>query len=53
MDKYRAPKFILEAVDEEQHKDMDGNPNDFAIIRFHADAPYEDIAFKIINGYDT
>ena len=35
----RAPKFFLEAADSE----------DFAIIRFKAGAPYEDVAFKIIN----
>lgn len=34
-----APKFFLEPADEKQ----------FAIIRFHAGPPYEDIAFKIVN----
>lgn len=34
-----TPKFFVEASD---HKD-------FAIIRFHAGPPYEDIAFRIVN----
>jgi len=39
-----TPKFFVEASD---HKD-------FAIIRFHAGPPYEDIAFRIVNKqWDT
>jgi hypothetical protein len=34
-----TPKYFLEAAEE----------NEFAIIRFHAGPPYEDIAFKILN----
>lgn len=39
IDKSIAPKYHLEPSDDP----------DFAIIRFHAGPPYEDIAFKILN----
>ena len=39
IDPYKAPKYHLEGADEP----------DCAIIRFHAGAPYQDIAFTIIN----
>ena len=39
IDKSATPKFFLEAAD---------SP-DFAILRFHAGPPYEDVAFKILN----
>mmetsp|Transcript_9978 Transcript_9978/g.15061 ORF Transcript_9978/g.15061 Transcript_9978/m.15061 type:complete len:550 (-) Transcript_9978:165-1814(-) len=39
IDKTQTPKYYLEAADEPE----------FAIIRFHAGPPYEDIAFKILN----
>jgi hypothetical protein len=44
IDKTKTPKYFLEAADEKE----------FAIIRFHAGAPYEDVAFKILNKeWDT
>lgn len=39
IDPTKAPEFHLEATD---------NP-EFCLIRFHSGAPYEDIAFKILN----
>jgi hypothetical protein len=39
IDKDTTPKYFLEASDE----------SEFAILRFHAGPPYEDIAFKILN----
>jgi len=39
IDKSKVPYFKLEAADEEE----------FVIIRFIAGAPYEDVAFKIVN----
>ena len=39
IDKTLTPKYFLEAADEPQ----------FAILRFHAGPPYEDLAFKIVN----
>lgn len=39
IDKSVAPKYFLEAADSPE----------FAILRFHAGPPYEDVAFKIIN----
>jgi len=39
IDKTNTPKYFLEAADDP----------DFAILRFHAGPPYEDLAFKIVN----
>jgi hypothetical protein len=39
MDKNLTPKYYIEPSDEKE----------FVILRFHAGAPYEDIAFKIMN----
>jgi hypothetical protein len=39
IDVTETPKYFLEAADERE----------FAILRFHAGPPYEDIAFKILN----
>mmetsp|Transcript_8572 Transcript_8572/g.11314 ORF Transcript_8572/g.11314 Transcript_8572/m.11314 type:complete len:603 (+) Transcript_8572:82-1890(+) len=39
IDKTKAPKFVLEPAEDDK----------FAIIRFTAGPPYEDIAFKIVN----
>jgi hypothetical protein len=39
IDKSQTPKYFVEATDEK----------DFAVIRFHAGPPYEDVAFKILN----
>jgi hypothetical protein len=39
VDPTKTPQYFLEQADSE----------DFCILRFHAGAPYEDIAFKIIN----
>lgn len=39
IDVAETPKYFLEAADERE----------FAILRFHAGPPYEDIAFKILN----
>ena len=39
VDKSRTPQYFLEPADS----------NEFCIIRFSAGAPYEDVAFKIIN----
>lgn len=39
IDKTKTPKYFLEPADEDE----------FAIIRFHAGPPYEDVAFKILN----
>ena len=39
VDKTKTPKYFLEAAEEKE----------FAILRFHAGAPYEDVAFKILN----
>lgn len=39
IDKTQTPKYFLEAADEPE----------FAILRFHAGPPYEDVAFKIVN----
>jgi hypothetical protein len=41
IDKNVPPKYFLEATD---------SP-DFALIRFHAGPPYEDIAFRIVNRH--
>ncbi|KAJ7390540.1 hypothetical protein OS493_024577 [Desmophyllum pertusum] len=41
IDKTEAPEYFLEQ--------SPGDPKDFAILRFHAGPPYEDIAFKIVN----
>lgn len=44
VDILKTPKYYLEPTDDP----------DFVIIRFHAGAPYEDIAFKIVNRqWDT
>ncbi|XP_018425976.1 PREDICTED: cactin [Nanorana parkeri] len=40
IDKRSTPEYFLEACQENK---------DFAILRFHAGPPYEDIAFKIVN----
>ncbi|CAD0202919.1 unnamed protein product [Chrysodeixis includens] len=40
IDKNATPEFSLKACPENQ---------DFAVLRFHAGPPYEDIAFKIVN----
>lgn len=42
LDKTKTPKFVLEPC-------ADATNNEFVIIRFTAGAPYEDIAFKILN----
>lgn len=39
VDPTKTPRFFIEPADS----------NDFCILRFHAGAPYEDTAFKIIN----
>eukprot|EP00596_Hydrurales_sp_CCMP1899_P002114 CAMPEP_0119042838 /NCGR_PEP_ID=MMETSP1177-20130426/16195_1 /TAXON_ID=2985 /ORGANISM="Ochromonas sp, Strain CCMP1899" /LENGTH=482 /DNA_ID=CAMNT_0007009875 /DNA_START=99 /DNA_END=1544 /DNA_ORIENTATION=- len=39
IDKTKTPKYFLEQADEKE----------FAILRFHAGPPYEDVAFKILN----
>lgn len=39
IDPHDTPRYFLEAADERE----------FAIIRFHAGPPYEDVAFKILN----
>jgi hypothetical protein len=39
MDKDKAPKYFLEPCEDK----------DFAILRFHAGPPYEDVAFKVLN----
>jgi len=39
LDRSKTPQFVLEPADSAE----------FAIIRFHAGPPYEDIAFKIVN----
>jgi hypothetical protein len=39
VDPTKTPKYYLEPAD----------ADDFCILRFHAGAPYEDVAFKIIN----
>lgn len=39
VDPTKTPQFFIEPADSD----------DFCIIRFHAGAPYEDVAFKIIN----
>ena len=39
IDKTKTPQYFVEATDEKE----------FAIIRFHAGPPYEDVAFKILN----
>ncbi|XP_038202796.1 cactin-like [Arvicola amphibius] len=39
--KQATPEYFLEAC---------ADNSDFAILRFHAGPPYEDIAFKIVNG---
>lgn len=41
IDKQEAPEYFLEQ--------SPGDSKDFAILRFHAGPPYEDIAFKIVN----
>lgn len=41
IDKTEAPEYFLEQ--------SPGDSKDFAILRFHAGPPYEDIAFKIVN----
>lgn len=44
VDKTSSPRYFIEPT----------NNEDFVIIRFHAGAPYEDIAFKIVNKvWDT
>lgn len=40
MDKRSTPQYFLEAC---------ADNKDFAILRFHAGPPYEDIAFKVVN----
>ena len=40
-DSTRTPKYFLEAADDKE----------YAIIRFHAGPPYEDVAFKILNKH--
>lgn len=40
IDKTKTPEYTLNPCDENR---------DFAILRFHAGPPYEDIAFKIVN----
>ncbi|XP_036597971.1 cactin-like [Trichosurus vulpecula] len=40
IDKRSTPEYFLEACPENK---------DFAVLRFHAGPPYEDIAFKIVN----
>jgi hypothetical protein len=40
IDKRKTPEFFLDSCQD--------NP-DFAVLRFHAGPPYEDIAFKIVN----
>jgi hypothetical protein len=40
LDKQKTPTFRLEPADMQE----------FVILRFQASAPYEDLAFKIING---
>ncbi|KFV62388.1 Cactin, partial [Dryobates pubescens] len=40
IDKRSTPEYFLEACQDKK---------DFAILRFHAGPPYEDIAFKIVN----
>lgn len=40
IDKRSTPEYFLEACQDNK---------DFAILRFHAGPPYEDIAFKIVN----
>ena len=39
LDRTQTPQFVLESADS----------SEYAIIRFHAGPPYEDIAFKIVN----
>jgi hypothetical protein len=39
MDKDKTPKYFLEPCEDKE----------FAILRFHAGPPYEDIAFKVLN----
>ena len=39
LDRTHTPRFFLEPADSDE----------FAIIRFHAGPPYEDVAFKIVN----
>ena len=39
IDKSKTPSYTLEASDDPE----------FAVIRFHAGPPYEDVAFKVIN----
>ncbi|XP_029202325.2 splicing factor Cactin-like [Acropora muricata] len=41
VNKSEAPEYFLE--------DSPGDSKDFALLRFHAGPPYEDIAFKIVN----
>lgn len=41
INKQEAPEYFLEQ--------SPGDSKDFAILRFHAGPPYEDIAFKIVN----
>lgn len=43
IDKNKTPRYFIEACAE------DAGGKEFVIIRFHAGAPYEDVAFKIIN----
>jgi len=42
IDKTKAPEYYIE-------KDPDSKDGSTCIIRFHAGAPYEDIAFKLVN----
>lgn len=47
IDKTKAPEYYIE-------KDPDSKDGSTCIIRFHAGAPYEDIAFKLVNkNWDT
>jgi hypothetical protein len=46
IDQVKTPKYFIEPCVGE---DGVGHDKDFAIIRFHAGPPYEDVAFKIVN----
>mmetsp|Transcript_7973 Transcript_7973/g.13232 ORF Transcript_7973/g.13232 Transcript_7973/m.13232 type:complete len:534 (-) Transcript_7973:135-1736(-) len=49
IDKTKTPKYFIEPCVEEDSQGNQITNNDFAIIRFHAGPPYEDVAFKVIN----
>lgn len=45
IDKSKTPTYVVTPMDDDK---------EFAVLRFHAGAPYEDIAFKIVNReWDT